>query len=207
NAQEFPIFSFSKFTGGCRLMTARQCKAASGHFRRWGRRRRREPIPPTRSERGIRACTHKIASGDSDLINVRFGILCGLKSDISRGPRSADVLQKSPRRSSRIKIRNDRIGANRFLNQPCALIPTLNQSCALGCANSLCNTICQTWTSATLHSITSSARASRGRRHIEAERPGGLEVDDQLEPRRLYDGQICGLRAVENPAGVGANLP
>ena len=66
---------------------------------------------------------------------------------------------------------------------------------------------CQTRTSATLHSITSSARASRGRRHIEAERPGGLEVDDQLEPRRLYHGQICGLRAVENPAGVGANLP
>src|ERR1700745_2317923 len=26
---------------------------------------------------------------DSDLINVRFGPLCGLKSDISRGPRSA----------------------------------------------------------------------------------------------------------------------
>jgi hypothetical protein len=25
----------------------------------------------------------------SDLVNVRFGPLCGLKSDISRGPRSA----------------------------------------------------------------------------------------------------------------------
>jgi hypothetical protein len=46
--------------------------------------------------------------------------------------------------------------------------------------------------------------ASRNRK---AERLGGLEVDDQLEPRRLYHGQICGLRAVENPAGVGANLP
>src|SRR5262249_29127667 len=33
--------------------------------------------------------THKIAMGDSDLINVRFGSLCRLKSDISRGPRSA----------------------------------------------------------------------------------------------------------------------
>src|SRR5262249_16571344 len=31
----------------------------------------------------------KIAIGDSDLINVRFRPLCGLKSDISRGPRSA----------------------------------------------------------------------------------------------------------------------
>jgi hypothetical protein len=59
----------------------------------------------------------------------------------------------------------------------------------------------------TRYSITSSARASRGRRHIEAERPGGLEVDDQLEPRRLYHGQICGLGAVENLAGVDANLP
>jgi hypothetical protein len=32
-----------------------------------------------------RACTHEIAIGDSDLINVRFDPLCGLKSDISRG--------------------------------------------------------------------------------------------------------------------------
>jgi hypothetical protein len=29
------------------------------------------------------AYTHKIAVGDSDPINVRFGSLCGLKSDIS----------------------------------------------------------------------------------------------------------------------------
>jgi hypothetical protein len=40
--------------------------------------------------RGLRACTHKIAIGDSNLINVRFGPLCGLKSDIPRGPRSAN---------------------------------------------------------------------------------------------------------------------
>src|SRR5262249_14086534 len=33
--------------------------------------------------------THEIAIGDSDLINVRFVLLCGLKSDISRGRRSA----------------------------------------------------------------------------------------------------------------------
>src|SRR6266487_3170949 len=37
----------------------------------------------------IRTSTHKIAIGDSDLINVRFCPLCGLKSDICRGPRSA----------------------------------------------------------------------------------------------------------------------
>src|SRR6516225_3714567 len=36
------------------------------------------------------ACAHKITIGDSDLINVRFGPLCGLKSDILRGPRSAN---------------------------------------------------------------------------------------------------------------------
>jgi hypothetical protein len=35
-----------------------------------------------------RACTHKIAVGGSDLLNACFGPLCGLKSDISRGPKS-----------------------------------------------------------------------------------------------------------------------
>src|SRR5207247_963476 len=35
------------------------------------------------------------------------------------------LLQKSPRRSCRIKIRNNRIGANGFLNQRCALTPDL----------------------------------------------------------------------------------
>jgi hypothetical protein len=41
--------------------------------------------------------------------------------------------------------------------------------------------------------------------HLKAERFGGLEVDHQLEPRRLYHGQICGLRAVEKePANMQA---
>jgi hypothetical protein len=40
-------------------------------------------------EGNSRALGYKIAIGDSDLINVRIGPLCGLKSDISRGRRSA----------------------------------------------------------------------------------------------------------------------
>src|SRR5260370_30425691 len=39
--------------------------------------------------------------------------------------RNYPMLQKSPQRSCRIKIRNNRIGANGFLNQRCALTPDL----------------------------------------------------------------------------------
>ena len=45
------------------------------------------------------------------------------------------------------------------------------------------------------------------RRDVEAERLGGLEVDDQLELGRLHDRQIGGLLALENAAGVDAGLP
>ena len=48
------------------------------------------------------------------------------------------------------------------------------------------------------HSITSSARASSDRRHVEAERLRGLEVDDQLELGRLHDRQVGRLLALEN---------
>ena len=56
------------------------------------------------------------------------------------------------------------------------------------------------------YSITSSARPSSGSRDGEAERLGGLEVDDQLDFGRLLDRQIGGLLALENPAGVDAGL-
>jgi hypothetical protein len=36
------------------------------------------------------------------------------------------------------------------------------------------------------------------RRHVEAERLGGLEIDDQLEPSRLLDRQVGRLGAFEN---------
>src|SRR5437763_15498967 len=42
-------------------------------------------------------------------------------------------------------------------------------------------------------------------RHGEAERLGGLEVDDQLEGRRLLDRQIGGLGALEDLSGVCAD--
>src|ERR1700732_1783140 len=40
----------------------------------------------------------------------------------------------------------------------------------------------------------------------EAERLGGLEIDDQFEFRGLLDRQIGRLLALENPAGVNADL-
>ena len=43
-------------------------------------------------------------------------------------------------------------------------------------------------------------------RHGEAERLGGLEVDDQLEGRRLLNWQIGGLGALEDLSDVNAGL-
>ena len=42
-------------------------------------------------------------------------------------------------------------------------------------------------------------------RHRETERLGGLEVDDQLEGRRLLDRQIGGLGAFEDLSRVSAD--
>src|SRR5215218_1735839 len=39
-----------------------------------------------------------------------------------------------------------------------------------------------------------------------AEHPGGLGVDDELELARLHDWQVCGLGARQNATGIGANL-
>src|SRR5215472_5064267 len=44
------------------------------------------------------------------------------------------------------------------------------------------------------------------RRHGEAQHPGSRMVDHQLEPARLYHGQVRGLGALEDAAGVGADL-
>jgi hypothetical protein len=43
------------------------------------------------------------------------------------------------------------------------------------------------------------------RRHFEAERLSGLEVDHQFELGRLYDRKVGGLLAFENPAGVNTD--
>jgi hypothetical protein len=43
---------------------------------------------------------------DSDLINVRIGPLCGLKSDISRGQRSAKTGRKQVQQDARPKAFN-----------------------------------------------------------------------------------------------------
>ena len=59
---------------------------------------------------------------------------------------------------------------------------------------------------ANAYSITSSARASSDGRHVEAEHPGGLGVDDQFELGRLHDRQVRRLCALEDAADIDADL-
>ena len=56
------------------------------------------------------------------------------------------------------------------------------------------------------HSITSSARASSVGGTVEAKRLGGLEVDDELEFGRLHHRQVGRLGALEDAAGIDADL-
>src|SRR5262245_55480503 len=57
-----------------------------------------------------------------------------------------------------------------------------------------------------VHSITSLARARSRRWDFDAQTLGGLQIDDQFEFRRQRDWQVGWLLALENPAGVDANL-
>src|SRR3974390_952155 len=43
-------------------------------------------------------------------------------------------------------------------------------------------------------------------RHLDAERPRRLKVDNELEFGRLHDREVGGLRAFENVAGIDADL-
>ena len=51
--------------------------------------------PKQREERRpTRVCTHKIEARERGLAHVRYPALCGLKPDIPKGPKRADVVAK-----------------------------------------------------------------------------------------------------------------
>src|SRR5262245_44389745 len=45
------------------------------------------------------------------------------------------------------------------------------------------------------------------RRHLDAERPGGLEVDNEIILGRLLDRDVAGLRPAQNPVGIVGGAP
>ncbi len=57
-----------------------------------------------------------------------------------------------------------------------------------------------------IYTIISSERALGGRRHVETERRGGLEIDHELDRGRLHDRQIAEFGATQNAAGIDAGL-
>ncbi len=57
-----------------------------------------------------------------------------------------------------------------------------------------------------IYTIISSERALGGRRHVETERRGGLEIDHELDCGRLHDRQIAEFGATQNAAGIDAGL-
>jgi hypothetical protein len=63
--------------------------------------------------------------GDSDLVHVRIGPFCVLKSDTREVREVPIVLQKSPSGLCEIEICNYRIGAPVLLNRCCAFQPEL----------------------------------------------------------------------------------
>jgi hypothetical protein len=48
--------------------------------------------------------------------------------------------------------------------------------------------------------------AGERQRDGDAERPGGLGIDDEVELGRLHDRQVAGLLALENAAGIDSDL-
>jgi len=62
-----------------------------------------------------------------------------------------------------------------------------------------------TWRSAPLFDHLVGAGEQHGR-HVEPERAGGRQIDDEIELGRLYHRQIGGLLAFQDASGIDTNL-